>query len=241
MQVRRFLEPQGPSASSAHSLLPPQTHSLPVVVISNICQMPNAWASILWYNMLTNNPKVSRGPGFSGGSLVPQGCCSAGATLSSKGANVLFPIERELFHQTPNRNVGSSGRGAELAVLFDHQARAEHRAVDNAGGETLRSALDTFSLCSPCKRTLARGAVHSGELTEQGAGQSTRAPAGPGVRTQRRFAPGDHFYKAGGRFPFCWWLSPWVLCPTLGGYFKCMLELKAWHPCPFLQENVACF
>uniref|UniRef100_A0A2K5YAN6 Signal transducer and activator of transcription n=1 Tax=Mandrillus leucophaeus TaxID=9568 RepID=A0A2K5YAN6_MANLE len=33
------------------------THSLPVVVISNICQMPNAWASILWYNMLTNNPK----------------------------------------------------------------------------------------------------------------------------------------------------------------------------------------
>lgn len=36
-----------------------QTHSLPVVVISNICQMPNAWASILWYNMLTNHPKVS--------------------------------------------------------------------------------------------------------------------------------------------------------------------------------------
>uniref|UniRef100_A0A8C5BTI6 Signal transducer and activator of transcription n=1 Tax=Gadus morhua TaxID=8049 RepID=A0A8C5BTI6_GADMO len=34
-----------------------QTHSLPVVVISNICQMPNAWASILWYNMLTNHPK----------------------------------------------------------------------------------------------------------------------------------------------------------------------------------------
>uniref|UniRef100_A0A4W3GSM3 Signal transducer and activator of transcription n=1 Tax=Callorhinchus milii TaxID=7868 RepID=A0A4W3GSM3_CALMI len=34
-----------------------ETSSLPVVVISNICQMPNAWASILWYNMLTNNPK----------------------------------------------------------------------------------------------------------------------------------------------------------------------------------------
>uniref|UniRef100_A0A669DU46 Signal transducer and activator of transcription 4 n=1 Tax=Oreochromis niloticus TaxID=8128 RepID=A0A669DU46_ORENI len=34
-----------------------KTHSLPVVVISNICQMPNAWASILWYNMLTNHPK----------------------------------------------------------------------------------------------------------------------------------------------------------------------------------------
>lgn len=39
-----------------------QTHSLPVVVISNICQMPNAWASILWYNMLTNHPKVRQRP-----------------------------------------------------------------------------------------------------------------------------------------------------------------------------------
>lgn len=39
-----------------------QTHSLPVVVISNICQMPNAWASILWYNMLTNHPKVRQLP-----------------------------------------------------------------------------------------------------------------------------------------------------------------------------------
>ncbi|KAG7254082.1 hypothetical protein CRUP_027070, partial [Coryphaenoides rupestris] len=42
------------------------THSLPVVVISNICQMPNAWASILWYNMLTNHPKENMaGKGFS--------------------------------------------------------------------------------------------------------------------------------------------------------------------------------
>ena len=65
--VKRFWKPRGPSAHPpppAHSPLPPQTHSLPVVVISNICQMPNAWASILWYNMLTNNPKVSRAPVF---------------------------------------------------------------------------------------------------------------------------------------------------------------------------------
>ncbi|XP_017721711.1 PREDICTED: signal transducer and activator of transcription 3.2-like [Rhinopithecus bieti] len=54
---RDFRVCESPSASPAQSPLPPQTHSLPVVVISNICQMPNAWASILWYNMLTNNPK----------------------------------------------------------------------------------------------------------------------------------------------------------------------------------------
>lgn len=60
-----------------------QTHSLPVVVISNICQMPNAWASILWYNMLTNNPKV--GPGAEGTpgraavqTLGPDCCCRQG-------------------------------------------------------------------------------------------------------------------------------------------------------------------
>lgn len=33
--------------------------SLPVVVISNVCQLPSGWASILWYNMLTTEPKVS--------------------------------------------------------------------------------------------------------------------------------------------------------------------------------------
>lgn len=32
--------------------------SLPVVVISNVCQLPSAWASILWYNMLTTEPKT---------------------------------------------------------------------------------------------------------------------------------------------------------------------------------------
>ncbi|XP_077599755.1 signal transducer and activator of transcription 1a [Stigmatopora nigra] len=31
--------------------------SLPVVVISNVSQLPSGWASILWYNMLTTEPK----------------------------------------------------------------------------------------------------------------------------------------------------------------------------------------
>nr|XP_006009912.1 PREDICTED: signal transducer and activator of transcription 4 [Latimeria chalumnae] len=33
------------------------TTSLPVVVISNVCQLPNAWASVIWFNLLTNDPK----------------------------------------------------------------------------------------------------------------------------------------------------------------------------------------
>ena len=36
-----------------------QAMSLPVVVISNVCQLPSGWASILWYNMLTTEPKAS--------------------------------------------------------------------------------------------------------------------------------------------------------------------------------------
>ncbi|KAJ7398544.1 hypothetical protein BTVI_124330 [Pitangus sulphuratus] len=35
----------------------PQTSSLPVVMISNVSQLPNAWASIIWYNLSTNDPQ----------------------------------------------------------------------------------------------------------------------------------------------------------------------------------------
>ncbi|XP_064831921.1 signal transducer and activator of transcription 1b [Oncorhynchus masou masou] len=34
-----------------------ETMSLPIVVISNISQLPSAWASVLWYNMLTCESK----------------------------------------------------------------------------------------------------------------------------------------------------------------------------------------
>ncbi|KAF0045794.1 hypothetical protein F2P81_002323 [Scophthalmus maximus] len=38
--------------------------SLPVVVISNVCQLPSGWASILWYNMLTTEPKSANEKAF---------------------------------------------------------------------------------------------------------------------------------------------------------------------------------
>ncbi|XP_053327825.1 signal transducer and activator of transcription 1-alpha/beta [Spea bombifrons] len=34
-----------------------ETASLPIVVISNVSQLPSGWASILWYNMLTSETK----------------------------------------------------------------------------------------------------------------------------------------------------------------------------------------
>ncbi|XP_018094530.1 signal transducer and activator of transcription 1-alpha/beta isoform X3 [Xenopus laevis] len=34
-----------------------ETSSLPIVVISNVSQLPSGWASILWYNMLTSETK----------------------------------------------------------------------------------------------------------------------------------------------------------------------------------------
>ncbi|MGH0116187.1 UNVERIFIED_CONTAM: hypothetical protein FKN15_000114 [Acipenser sinensis] len=33
------------------------TSSLPVVVISNVSQLPGGWASVIWYNLLTDEPK----------------------------------------------------------------------------------------------------------------------------------------------------------------------------------------
>ncbi|XP_033900968.1 signal transducer and activator of transcription 4-like [Acipenser ruthenus] len=34
-----------------------ETSSLPVVVISNVSQLPGGWASVIWYNLLTDDPK----------------------------------------------------------------------------------------------------------------------------------------------------------------------------------------
>nr|XP_056717021.1 signal transducer and activator of transcription 4 [Euleptes europaea] len=34
-----------------------EASSLPVVMISNVSQLPNAWASIIWYNLSTNEPQ----------------------------------------------------------------------------------------------------------------------------------------------------------------------------------------
>ncbi|XP_004701557.1 signal transducer and activator of transcription 4 [Echinops telfairi] len=34
-----------------------ETSSLPVVMISNVSQLPNAWASVIWYNVSTNGPQ----------------------------------------------------------------------------------------------------------------------------------------------------------------------------------------
>lgn len=140
-----------------------QTHSLPVVVISNICQMPNAWASILWYNMLTNNPKVGLSPprGWvpeEQGLLRAAASCPAGRKTAEKTAQphqqgwlriqpcscplvllrgcVFPPAERQLLHQAPHRDVGPGGGGAELAVFLHHQERPQHRAADDAGRKT---------------------------------------------------------------------------------------------------------
>uniref|UniRef100_A0A8D3DEQ7 Signal transducer and activator of transcription n=1 Tax=Scophthalmus maximus TaxID=52904 RepID=A0A8D3DEQ7_SCOMX len=34
-----------------------ETCSLPLVVISNVSQLPGGWASVMWYNLLTNEPR----------------------------------------------------------------------------------------------------------------------------------------------------------------------------------------
>lgn len=36
-----------------------QTCSLPLVVISNVSQLPGGWASVMWYNLLTDEPRVT--------------------------------------------------------------------------------------------------------------------------------------------------------------------------------------
>ncbi|ROL40904.1 Signal transducer and activator of transcription 1 [Anabarilius grahami] len=52
MKVMNMEESNGMAAEFRHL-----TTSLPIVVISNVSQLPSGWASIMWYNMLTSDPK----------------------------------------------------------------------------------------------------------------------------------------------------------------------------------------
>uniref|UniRef100_A0A8C1YV77 Signal transducer and activator of transcription n=1 Tax=Cyprinus carpio TaxID=7962 RepID=A0A8C1YV77_CYPCA len=65
MKVMNMEESNGMAAEFRHlqlkekkyRLLSKITTSLPIVVISNVSQLPSGWASIMWYNMLTSEPK----------------------------------------------------------------------------------------------------------------------------------------------------------------------------------------
>lgn len=90
--------------------------------------MPNAWASILWYNMLTNNPKV--GAGREAEELLRPIGAGTGPGPASVPFFLLRAVfsctERELLHQATHWDVGPGGRGAELAVLLYHKAWSQH-------------------------------------------------------------------------------------------------------------------
>lgn len=123
-----------------------QTHSLPVVVISNICQMPNAWASILWYNMLTNHPKVRQHP------LVERG--GSERMFQYYSFKQIFHLcwsgclctECELLHQASCGDMGPSGRGPKLAVFLHYQERPDHWTTHHTGWEITRWAVMPKSL-----------------------------------------------------------------------------------------------
>lgn len=129
------------------------------------------------------------------------------APSSSKWANVLFSIECELFHEAPNWNLGSGGRGAKLAVLFHHEARVEHRAVDYAGRETPRSAFYLFALLRSSEK---EPGLHLGKFTDQGSlpGPENLYSCWGGVRCRGSLPPSDLSYEAGGRFLLSWWHLP---------------------------------
>lgn len=146
----------GPCASPAHCLLSPQTHSLPVVVISNICQMPNAWASILWYNMLTNNPKVGAHPLET--AVVPHvGPRPPLSHLTEQPCH--FQQNVNFFTKPP---IGTWDQVAE--VLSWQFSSTTKRGLSIEQLTTLAEKLlgqhfPSFPCCPPQKRNLAHGAV----------------------------------------------------------------------------------
>lgn len=108
-----------------------QTSSLPIVVISNVSQLPCGWASIMWYNMLTFDPKVGHAP-----RILP--LCNSDRSKFWKlfRMSILFPSESGVLCEPALGELGSAVWGAELAVLLHHQARTERRAAEHAGTQT---------------------------------------------------------------------------------------------------------
>lgn len=75
-----------------------QADTLPVVIISNMNQLSIAWASILWFNLLSSNPQV--GGGANRRRVVRRGAAwCEGAALSPP---VLFPyLQNQQFFSSP--------------------------------------------------------------------------------------------------------------------------------------------
>lgn len=99
--------------------------------------MPNAWASILWYNMLTNHPKVRQHPLVEGDRNPCEGCIFF---LGAVTTPCCLCAECELLHQAPGGDVGPGGWGSKLAVLLHHQEGLDHWTAHHTGWETARWA-----------------------------------------------------------------------------------------------------
>lgn len=120
-----------------------QTSSLPIVVISNVSQLPCGWASILWYNMLTSDPKVRPLNMSSRQRDVPtRGQQWAAQRHYDSRLHAVYditfssPSEPVVLREPTVRELGAAGRGAELAVLVHLQERPQYGAAKHAGTET---------------------------------------------------------------------------------------------------------
>ena len=82
--------------SSMLLLSSPQTDTLPVVIISNMNQLSIAWASILWFNLLSPNPQVGGGASRRG---VERRGVVGGAALEL--SHHLTPAEPAVLLQPP--------------------------------------------------------------------------------------------------------------------------------------------
>lgn len=109
-----------------------QAISLPVVVISNVCQLPSGWASILWYNMLTTEPKVGAAHLNVITATSAMGSLQTHITCSSYSSS----LEPQVFSHSSGGQVVAAVRRPQLAVLLRHQARPEPGAAQHAGRQT---------------------------------------------------------------------------------------------------------
>ncbi|CAG06759.1 unnamed protein product [Tetraodon nigroviridis] len=108
--------------------IPLQASSLPVVIISNSSQQQSAWASILWFNMISQDTKV-----------WPRWEPLRRVWPLRALKLLLFPPGRHVLRQLSRRHLAAVRRDVELAVSRRRRSGVGGRAAGDDRPQTLRN------------------------------------------------------------------------------------------------------
>ncbi|XP_053732705.1 signal transducer and activator of transcription 4-like isoform X2 [Synchiropus splendidus] len=119
-----------------------ETCSLPLVVISNVCQLTGSWASVIWYNLLTDEPRnlaFFNNPPRATWSQLSEVLSWQFSTFAGRGLNKeqLSMLGDKLGTQKPLSDVGEKrGSSRQQFPCADFQVSWSKFLKENIAGKT---------------------------------------------------------------------------------------------------------